>query len=140
MASKLWMKVYAGSESKTRVENLLGAAGIITVILGVLLFFGGMIEATIEASLTWFLCALLFLIGGIIMAWTFAALAEGIRLLKRLNGLPYGGAISGIPSTNIIICASCGHELRRVRKDFDRHMQDLDKLKNCPVCNEEIEK
>ncbi|MHB8581311.1 MAG: zinc ribbon domain-containing protein [Ignavibacteriaceae bacterium] len=56
-----------------------------------------------------------FLVNGIIFQILFKAAAEVIRLLKRLNGLPYGGLLSvtetDSENDNSLFCSECGEQV-----------------------------
>ena len=58
----------------------------------------------------WIALGIAVFLESLIVLFIFTAYAEIIRLLKKLNGLGYGGNIAG-ELINVYYCSECGYEL-----------------------------
>jgi hypothetical protein len=97
-------------------------AALVTIILG--LAAGHVVMVLFPAAQYIFI--------GIVLAVLFDAAAEVIRLLKKLNGLPYGGKISEARPTEEPACSACQMPLYLegpVRQD----------MSECPRCGASFE-
>jgi predicted RNA-binding Zn-ribbon protein involved in translation (DUF1610 family) len=93
-------------------EGKLNGVVIFYLIISIICFIVLIIlakEETLGSKYLMIVIGVVTLIQGIILWILFLAGADIIRLLKRLNGLPYGGTISGLREDVISFrCPECG--------------------------------
>ncbi|QDU58148.1 hypothetical protein [Aeoliella mucimassa] len=98
--------IRVGSTYHGGLEGKLSLVGILLFVLSVLL-------ATVFFLMTpyegW-LVALMTLFNGLIAWLLFQALAEHLRLQKKIAGLPYGGRISRNFESPVYRCGECDRE------------------------------
>lgn len=84
---------------------------IIALIVTLIISQGEQIKNTVLSTL-WIAIGISFLAQGIIFMILFQAGAEVIRLLKKLNNLPYSGTISNEKEATVEVndytCSECG--------------------------------
>jgi hypothetical protein len=103
------------SEEQTNhggVENELNGVGIFYFIISIISFVILIVlakDAAEGVKPLFIVAGVVCLIQGIILWILFRAGGEVIRLLKKLNGLPFGGTISGVSEERKIYnCTECG--------------------------------
>ena len=105
----------------TKVKNIVsyegGVEGSLSDLAGFLLFVGWaglipcIIVAFIKENYFWFAPGILVLIQGIAFSIILKGGAEIIRLLKKQNGLPYGGEIKSPSPITKHFCSECNSEV-----------------------------
>lgn len=105
------------------VESSLESVGIFYFILSIFGLIACMILSNQEEtkriglSSLWIGIGIAAIAQGIIFSIIFRAGAEIVRLLKRLNGLPYAGSISETTGeTKSYLCSDCGAQASVVDK------------------------
>jgi hypothetical protein len=79
----------------------------------------------------WIAIAVASLVQGVIAFAFFRGMAEVIRLLKKANGLEYGGKVS-VPTVEYqTVCSACGVSLTET--EYDNVVPQ-----NCPGCHEAL--
>ncbi len=97
------------------IESLLEGVGLFYLVISIISFFicvffsqDEVIKETSSSSF-WIVLGIGVLAQGIIFWILFKAGSEIIRLLKKLNGLPYGGIISKTVGGGVeYSCTKCG--------------------------------
>ncbi|HNY65496.1 MAG TPA: zinc ribbon domain-containing protein [Deltaproteobacteria bacterium] len=89
-------------------EAALPVIGRIFLVAGILAALSGVVATILTASFLWLVSGIGCLVLGAAFFVLFGALAEVIILLKRIAGLPYKGAISGMTEGTISVCSDCG--------------------------------
>ncbi len=84
---------------------VLGRACLVLGLLGIVVSIG---VAAASGVFGWFVAGLAALVAGVVLSVILGAAAEMIRLLKRLCGIPYQGAITGEQGIDSITCSECG--------------------------------
>ena len=116
--SKLSYRVAYGTKQSGGLERTLDTVALVVLVLFcVIAVFGLSLSAAVTGVVSWLL---------------LRSLAEGIRLLKRLNDLPYSGEIShgkevtsykcgecGAPVTGLYRCYKCGSIMVGDRKEAE---------------------
>ena len=105
------------------IERRLERIGRFLYILSSLCFLGGIILGVALASPIWFAIGLIAVIQGLIVDAIFMGGADIIRLLKKLNGLPYGGRMIRVDPERI----------RKECSECEYVISDPD-TKFCPQC------
>ncbi len=102
------------------IESSLEVVGIIYIATSIIALVGCIILSQQDIFQKSGLSSLLIGFGigvaiqGYIFQTLFKAASETIRLLKRLNGLPYGGALSQSDGDGeAFICTDCGEPLTK---------------------------
>lgn len=127
-------------------EGLLTGLGIFFLIIGILGAVAQVIAAVGTENPAWLLPALASFLWGLVVFAVLSAVGEIIRLLKKLNGLPYGGKISepnAVYSTHCSICNSkLGGEPDYARAAYpsEDDLGQEEVLDKCPHCGEAFDK
>ncbi len=107
MSEKIAERVKVSEASRGGIESWLDFFAKLTALAGFIyvLVILGMGDAPLKFRVINAFEAFLF--AGIIFV-SLLGLAEVIRLLKRMNGLPYGGSLSTVKKTSAYACGNCG--------------------------------
>jgi len=107
-------------------EAALPVVARIFLVAGIAGSLAGVVVTILTASFLWIGLGIAGLIACVALYVLFDALAEIIILLKKIAGLPFKGAISGMKEGTISICSDCGS------------LVYADNVK-CPNCNADFE-
>lgn len=86
----------------------LSVAARIFLVIGIAAVPVCAVLAITSTWIAWIVLGVVCMVVGVTLYLNFVALAEIIRLLKKLAGLPYGGVISGSSTGDIFLCSECG--------------------------------
>ena len=104
MATKIETRKRTSGGSEARLEgaafNVAVLGFCLTLILCILFQFGALIPAGIVVMMS------------VIGYYLFKALADIIRLLKKIAGMPYSGDIASGPQVSVYKCSDCNAVLR----------------------------
>jgi hypothetical protein len=86
----------------------LALAGRFFLVLGIVAILVSIVLMILSGDFFWVAYGAVCMIFTVVLFLIFTALSEIIILLKKLCGLPSGGAVSGNTESSIFICSECG--------------------------------
>ena len=105
---------------ESSLENIGDFYLFFSVIAGLLLIFMSFTDemSSLGFTMPLFIAGIILIINAIIFRSFFKGISEIIKLLKRLNKLPYGGtlSLSEGDGENDYECGSCGEPLSKFEK------------------------
>lgn len=152
MAKKIKKVVgYSGGREST-LSGLAGVylfTGILWLILGVIVSGywtkQSPYDSWAENGVSWFWIAggITALFHGLVAFLVLKSVADTLRIVKKIAGMPHGGNIGGLAEpTERFVCSDCGRELiEEVPEDWEavRALKAGDKMTKCPHCKVEFE-
>ncbi len=126
------------------LESSASGLGSFMLGVGIAALLVSMIVASNSYSARglWIALGIAGFLGGIVWFVVFRAVAEIVRLLKRLNGLTYAGTISQARPIEATVCSECGGRLYDWRssapQQFGEDPEASGRRPRCPHCGVEL--
>ncbi len=119
----------SGDPLEKKLDLFGDVIGIASIVAAVALFLWMESQSSLPGTSA--ITSLILIASGAVAWLQFHAAGEVIRLLKRLNNLPYQGKISvftveGADESEVLVCSECGTELTQERG-------------TCPKCGAPLE-